>query len=211
MSSHSLARKMFSLILLGLLPVSAFAASSKHISETLDSSGLEGVKLEISVAELDIEVWEGDEIQLEIDIESNRNWLSWRRKDVAEIELEMDVNGSRAYLSLTEDNIDQDWRVRLPAHLALEVEMGVGDMRIEGLDNDLEVELGVGAVRVEMAADDVASINATAGVGDASIEGFRNRADNEQRFISADAYYVGAGEHDIHVDVGVGDVRVRAN
>ena len=194
-----------------LLSVPVFADSFKQINQVVDAATLESVKLEISVADLDIEVYDGDEIQLEIDIEAQRSWWSFRRRNVDDIELEISGNGSSVYLGIDERNIEQHWRVMMPAKLALEIDMGVGDIHIENFSNSLDMEVGVGSVRVEVADTDYQLIHASAGVGDAAIRGFANRADNERNFISADAYYHGDGELEIEIELGVGDVEVRNN
>jgi len=208
------AMKISSLIVLPailLLSVSAFADSFKQINRVVDASTLESVKLEISVGELDIEVYDGDEIQLEIDIEAQRSWWSFRRGNVEDIELEIVGSGSHVYLGIDERNIEQHWRVMMPAKLALEIEVGVGEIHIEEFTNSLDMEVGVGSVRVDVADTDYELIHVAVGVGDAEIRGFANRADNERNFISADAYYHGEGELKIEIEVGVGDVEVRNN
>lgn len=194
-----------------LVSGAAYADSFKQINQTIDASTLESARLNISVAELEIEVYDGDEIQLEIDLEAQRSWWSFRRGDVDDVELEVDASGSRVYLSIDEQNIEQHWRVKMPAKLALDIEMGVGDILIEDFSNNLDLEIGVGAVRIEVADTDYEDIHVSAGVGDATIRGFPQRADNERNFISADAYYRGDGEFSMNIDVGVGDVEVRSN
>lgn len=191
-----------------LLSAGAFADRFKHIDQTVDASMLTSVRLEISVGELEIETYDGDEIQLEIDLEAKRSWLSWRRRDIEDVELEVRESGSHVYLAIDERDIEQHWRIRMPAKLALEIDVGVGEIRIDDFSNNLEMEVGVGSVRIEVADTDYRSIHVEAGVGDASIRGFSNRADNERNFISADAYYQGSGDNKIEIEVGVGDVEV---
>ena len=48
----------------------ALAERYKHIEQTIDASDLDAVKLEISVGEVDIEIYDGNEIQFETDIEA---------------------------------------------------------------------------------------------------------------------------------------------
>ena len=187
----------------------ALADRYKHIEQTIDASDLDAVQLEISVGEVDIETYDGNEIQLEIDIEAQRFWFSFRRTHAEDVELEIDDRGSAVYIGITESNIEQTWRIRMPAKLALDIEMGVGDIQIEDFANDLEMELGVGAVRVEVADVDYEAIHASAGVGDATVRGFSNRSDNERSFVSADSYYHGSGEFEMEIKVGVGDIEVR--
>lgn len=192
-----------------LFAVPAIADSIKHISHSVDASTLESVEFEISVAEVEIEVYDGEEIQLEIELESQRNWFSWRRRDIEDIELDVRGGGGNVYLGIDEQNIEQHWRVLLPAKLAVEMNLGVGDIRIKEFTNSLEMEVGVGAVRIEVNDTDYEEIHLSAGVGDASISGFSNGSDNERSFISADSYYHGSGELTINIEVGVGDVEVR--
>lgn len=192
-----------------LLGAPAMADSIKHISYTVDASALESVEFEISVAEIEIEVYNGEEIQLDIELKSQRNWFSWRRPDIEDIELEVRGNGGHVFLGIDETNIEQYWRVRLPAKLVVEMDLGVGDIRIQEFSNSLEMEVGVGAVRVEVNDTEYGEIHLSAGVGDASISGFDNRSDNERSFISAESFYHGSGDLKIDIEVGVGDIEVR--
>ena len=199
------------LILPAMLMASSVALADryKHIEQVIDASDLDTVQLEISVGEVDIETYDGDEIQLEIDIEAPRSWFSFQRPDAEDVELEIHDRGSEVYIGINEQNIEQTWYIRMPAKLALEIEMGVGDIQIEDFANDLEMELGVGAVRVEVADVDYDSIHASVGVGDATVRGFSNSSDNERSFVSADSYYHGSGELEMEIEVGVGDIEVR--
>ena len=191
-----------------LLSAGAFADRVKHIDQTVDARMLTSVRLEISVGELEIETYDGEEIQLEIDLEAKRSWLSWRRRDIEDVELEVRESCSHVYLTIDERDIEQHWRIRMPAKLALEIDVGVGEIRIDDFSNNLEMEVGVGSVRIEVADTDYGSIHVEAGVGDAAIRGFSGSSDNERNFVSAAAYYHGEGDKKIEIDVGVGDVVV---
>jgi hypothetical protein len=192
-----------------LICSSALADSSKHISQVIDATTLESARLDISVAELDIEIYDGDEIQLEIEIEAQGRWWSFRDGDVDHVELEVRGSGASVYLGIDENNIEQHWRVMMPAKLALDIDMGVGDVHIEKFTNNLEMELGVGSVRVEVDDTDYNVIHVSAGVGDANIRGFATRVDNERSFISSESRYHGDGDLEIDIELGVGDVEVR--
>ena len=189
----------------------AMADRYKQINHVIDASDLEKVHLEISVGEVDIEIYDGEEIQLEIDIESDRGWFTFGRGHAEDVELDIEGSGPRVYIGITERNIEQHWRVKLPAKLALELDMGVGDIHIEDFANSLDLELGVGAVRVDVADVDYDAIHASVGVGDSTIRGFSQGMDNERNFISADSYYHGEGEFEMQIEVGVGDVEIRKN
>lgn len=190
------------------LPTVSVADNYKHISETLSAADIESLDIEFSVGELEVIVGDGDSIELEIELKAERSWLSWRRRKVEDIDVEIETRGDTLYLAIEENNLSQQWSLRVPAKLALEAELGVGDIRIENLANDLDVELGVGSVEVTTADTNYDSINASVGVGDVSLRGFGQSSDNERSFVSADAYYQGQGDYSIEIDLGVGDVEV---
>lgn len=187
----------------------AMAQGSKRLSYEIDATAFTSLQLEMAIGEMDIEISEGDTISLDIFLEADRRWFSLRRPDISDVELDQRPRGDSLYLGIDRDNLEQTWRVRLPAYLALEIEVGVGDVSISGLDNDLSLELGVGAVSVDVGSDNYGEIAVSAGVGDAVVRGFQN-SDNERRsLVGANGFYQGDGEYLIEVEVGVGDAQVR--
>jgi len=200
---------LLALIAVFAMPV-VLADSYKRITHEIDASTFERLDIEMSVGEMDIEIYDGDVIELDIQLEADRNWFSFRRGNVDDVELDQRASGDTLYIGIDRDRIEQTWRARIPASLALTIEVGVGDVGVEGLNNDLNLDLGVGAARVEVNTENYHTVAATAGVGDAVIRGFAGGADNERHaLVGADAYYSGDGEFEIRVEVGVGDAQVR--
>ena len=199
----------FMLALIGLtFTAGAQAASSKRIQHSIDAEDFNHVDFEISVAELEIEVYDGDTVEIDIDLRADRDWWIFGRGDVDDVDLIIREDGDSLELILDEDDVEQDRRVRLPAHMAVSMEMGVGEIDIEGFSNNLALELGVGAVRVEVVDEDFDVIHLSTGVGDSNIRGFDRGSDNERNFVGADSFYRGEGEHEIVIEVGVGDASV---
>ena len=192
-----------------LFSSSLLAASIKRVEHSIDADDLDRIDIEVSVAEMDIEIHDGNTIELDITLEANDGWWIFGRKDIDDVELSISNRGNRLVLILDEDDVEQDWRVRLPAHLAIDLEIGVGDVDIDGLANDLILEMGVGSVQVDVADMDFSSIHLQTGVGDSSLRGFGRGTDNERNFVGADSFYQGDGEYQISVEVGVGEARVR--
>jgi len=189
----------------------ALAASSKRENYSIESSEFREVQLEMSIGEMEIEVYDGDSIEIDIELIAKRRWFSFQRGEVDDIELEQREQGDSLYLGIDDDGLDQTWHVRLPAHLALDVEVGVGDIRIDNFSNSLLLDLGVGAVEVNLTTMDYREVAVSAGVGDAVIRGFGRGTDNERNLlVGADAYYQGEGQYNIEIEVGVGDAQVRA-
>ena len=191
------------------LTAPAFAASTKRIEQTIDASNLNHVDFEISVAEIDIEVYDGDTIELDVMLRAERSWFLFGRRNIDDIELEIDTHGDSLEIVLDENNVNQEWRVRLPARLAVSMELGVGDVDIDDFANDLRMELGVGSVQVNVTDIDFDSIHLSTGVGDSSLRGFDGGSENERSIVGADSFYQGDGEFNIEIEVGVGDARVR--
>ncbi|MDA0689221.1 MAG: hypothetical protein O2948_11340 [Proteobacteria bacterium] len=193
-----------------VLSTSAMAASSKRIQQQIDAADLVHVDFEISIAEIDIEVYDGDSIELDLHIEADRDWWIFGRNDIDDVELQVDRNGEQLKLRLDDDDIEQEWVVRLPAHLAVSMDIGVGEVQFSDFANNLNMKLGVGSMQLNVAEGvDFESIHLKVGVGDTSVRGFDNGSDNERSFVGADSWYHGDGEFVIEVEVGVGDARVR--
>lgn len=204
--------RQFKLLVLSVfLTLSSLSVADnyKNISQTLDAGGLDSLHIEFSVGELEVEVWEGESIELDIELKAERSWLTWRRRKVEDIEVDIRTSGDELFLAIDENKLNQHWVVKVPAKLALEIELGVGEIRIDGLDNNLKLELGVGEVEVITATDNFGQIRAAVGVGDATLRGFGAGAENERSFVSADAHYEGSGEYQIEIDLGVGETSVR--
>jgi hypothetical protein len=199
------------LALSSLLALNAFsyADNNKNITRTLDTDRSDSLRIEFSVGELEVEVWDGESIELDIELKGERSWLNWRNRNVEDIELEVRNSGDELFLGINGKKLNQHWVVKVPAKLALAVEMGVGGIRIEGLNNNLAIDLGVGEIGVIAATDNFDSINVSVGVGEAILEGFGSSAENERSFVSADARYKGQGDYKIDLELGVGDASVR--
>lgn len=200
---------LLSLITLSLYLPLVQAASSKTITQQFDVAGLTRLELEISIGELDVEIYDGQQVAIEIMLEAERRFFGLRAGSVDTIELATNTSQTTLYLGIDEQDVEQHWIVQVPRHLAMMVNIGVGDVRIEKLENSLDMEIGVGAVRVDVIESAFGVIQLSTGVGEATIQGMQSRADNERNFISADAYFEGEGEHHITIDLGVGEILVR--
>jgi hypothetical protein len=204
-------RRLQILVLFSLLTVSglSFADSYKNITRTLNVDELDSLRIEFPVGELEVEIWDGESIELDIELKSERSWLSWRRHKVDDIELEVSTSGGEVFLRIDADKLNQHWVVKMPAKLALGIDLGVGEIRINGLENNLAVELGVGEIEVVAATDNFDHINASVGVGDATLRGFGPDTGNKHSFVRADAHFEGRGDYQIEVELGVGEALIR--
>ena len=101
--------------------------------------------------------------------------------------------------------------LRMPAELGLQVELGVGEVDVRGLEGDVEIELGVGEVRVAMPEAAVADVSLDVGVGEASLLP-RPQGTRSSRFLflgNEVDWREGSGTARVTVEVGVGEATVK--
>ena len=99
--------------------------------------------------------------------------------------------------------------LHVPRAMAVEVEMGVGELDIEGLEGDLDVNLGVGEADIRMPRVRANHVSVETGVGEASIRGGGTNT-RSSGFIGSHATWSGGdGRSSVRLHVGVGDGAVR--
>lgn len=192
-----------------LLAGTSTAATSVTRNHSVDVTDVEEIVLEGGVGSMKIETTTGTELQVELDIEAERNWWG-RRRDVDDIDLKISRSGTRLTIEVNEhdlDNLELHWRVAMPEVEKTSINLGVGTIIAEVGDTELNVDLGVGEARINVPLQHAGLIETSAGVGDASISGGTDTV-NDRATVSANARSHGAGSSDIDVQVGVGDASV---
>jgi hypothetical protein len=219
------------LVLLCVAP--AFATSTRSLSDQIDATDIEVVMLETGVGDIEIIAVDHEVITYQVVLEPRRGGLfsSKRRaeREVQEADLDATVNGASLYLHIRSDSserrFEETWTIELPARLSVEMDHGVGKITINQLAGSIDIESGVGDIDVHGASGDVTiglgvgdaeisgctgtyeSAECAAGVGDAYLR-INGRKIGEGGFLANTASWSGDGEHEIKVDVGVGDAKV---
>lgn len=98
------------------------------IQQSIDASDFSHIDFEISVAEIEIEVFDGDTVEIDIELRAERSWWIFGRGDVDDIDLTVRRDSDGLELILDEDDVERDWRVHLPSHMAVGFELGVGEI-----------------------------------------------------------------------------------
>ena len=124
-----------------------------------------------------------------------------------------------------EPRFEARWQLAVTPDLALEIDMGVGDLKIEGIAGPIEADLGVGDVDLEGTGGEVAidvgvgditvkapaaaygSIECSTGVGDASVRAGENSSKGTG-MISKDLSWTGKGSGSMDLETGVGSIAV---
>ena len=202
---------LLSTVLSTFISTSAVAKDNKHISKTMDINEGQKISINVPVGSLKVDVCECDTIELSVTVESSSN--SWNifssNGDVDDAELKIKQRSNSIAFEIDEENTKQKWQVTLPASSPLAFEIGVGEVRVNDLNNDLKADIGVGEANIHLSDNNFQQIELDSGVGDTSIRGFKGEVDSHRAVVSSSASYHGNGEHSISVDVGVGEVNVR--
>ncbi len=106
--------------------------------------------------------------------------------------------------------IDFEAVVRVPRMSPVDIKMGVGELEVEDLRQDLAVDMWIGDLSVRMAQADVHSVLLDAGIGDAEIHAFGS--DGRQRrplLVGKEVSWTdGSGSARLDIDLQIGDILV---
>ncbi len=225
--------RIFVLIAILGIATTVGAAEVRTLSAEVESTALKAVQLEAGVGDVDITVGSGSLIVASVELRPRRGGLfsslKAAEKQVQAIRLEPSVTGETLVLTLEgvdEDRrFEEDWTLTLPSHLALSIELGVGDIEVSNASGGLDLELGVGnaviqviggPVDIEVGVGDITvhgpvaayrSVEIAAGVGDVRILA-EGRKITGEGFIAHSAEWRGSGDSDLDAESGVGDIRI---
>ncbi len=217
-----------------MLALPVIAADSRVLDGRASAAGVDKVQLDAGVGDIDITgVADGDEIVVSVELEPRRGgFFSSLKKAQLEVDqatLRMDASRGVLRLEIETDSGDrrfeENWTIEMPARLALDLDLGVGDVDIrslggavsvdlgvgdvdaEGVSNDVTVDVGVGDATIRGPADAFGSVDGSGGVGDARLM-VRGERIESSGFVGHSAEWTGDGEHTIEISLGVGDARV---
>lgn len=199
-----------------VLAIAPSLATAEHLM--LDYSrpvaGITRVVLDAGVGEVEVIGDSSTTITASVDV-SQKGSRFWSRRDesLAGLEIQPELDGATLRLRLGkgargDHSWGEEWTVHLPRELAVEVELGVGEVRVLDVAGDITVEVGVGDVSVEGEDAKFGRVRASSGVGDASLRTPREHEDGEG-FIGHSLQSRGSGQSEISVSAGVGDTRIR--
>ena len=194
---------------LALTTTYAMAKDSRELNHNFAVSGASQLEIDFPVGSLEVENYDGSEVVVTVRIEpkNDKGWFG-SEVDLSDIELSHSQSAGSLNLKLDNDDIQQSWYVKMPKSMAIDVELGVGDIEINDASNSVDIELGVGAVRIDSALYDYKRIELDTGVGDTKIRGLKNDANTSRKVVSSHSSYRGNGQYAIDVEVGVGDIKV---
>ena len=173
------------------------------------------IRLEFPVGELKVVPSEGSRVRFELKVRC-RGRSDERCEELANrLILDSDDDGGVLHLKLHKyprwhmNGMTVIGELAVPRALALEIEMGVGELTIDGLEGDLDVNLGVGDADIRAPKAQASHVSVETGIGDAEIHG-GGAGTRSRGFIGSHAMWSdGNGRSQLRLHVGVGDATVR--
>jgi hypothetical protein len=207
----------------------ALAAAPEEVirARSFPAADLGSVVIKAGVGGVTVEAGGGEQLEVEVTLRPRRTTgLFSPLPEVEQLQLGAKVRGDQLTLAVDAKNIEEKWRVRLPARVlsAVEIKLGVGDVRIDAPARRFEVDVGVGDVgikvpagaillrlgtgdaRIESKLGEVGAIAGKTGVGSASLQGLEGviRSGGVGGKVSG----TGRGQQPLEARVGVGDLEI---
>jgi hypothetical protein len=198
-----------------LLTAAAAAADSqtvRTVAQQLPAGGASTVQIEVPVGELTIEGWDKNEVDFTVRFKCKRT--SSRCAAAAEKPRVVYRTGETITVAIKswpkwgDNGLHVEVTARVPKHLAVRSELGVGELKVQGLEHDLEADLGVGEVDVIMPRSAVAKVTLDTGIGESSLLAGGKHYESAGLFTRTLRWDKGPGRARVSVECGVGEIDV---
>ncbi|MGC1783999.1 MAG: hypothetical protein WA708_15870 [Acidobacteriaceae bacterium] len=183
----------------------ALALAQQTLVRTQAFASGQSVRFEANVGDIHI-VPNSDDRQLRLVIVpkhgiSLQTMQSWVRQfqvngNVAEIRLHLPIHGNEV----------RDVTLYVPSVTALDLDIGVGDVSVNGVGGDKDVTMHVGDLKIGgLNRADYGIVKLDTGIGDVEDSLFPAQ---QSGWLGKSGKFVGSGKYHIRVHVGIGDIRV---
>lgn len=209
------------------------AVAKRTLEKTVPREGATALKIENAVGDVSVSGSQDANVHVDVVLIPRKagffSSLETARRQVEDARLAVTRHGRTITLEIEgiseEPRFEASWTVTIPEDMALEVEMGVGDLTAEGITGDIEVDLGVGDanlatgaghIKVDVGVGDIrlrapasayATVHCSTGVGEASLKHGAETQDGKG-MISKDLSWEGTGQGSASLETGVGSIKV---
>jgi hypothetical protein len=209
-----LALALATLCVLTAAPVCATVLETEP--RTFPVAAHQRVRLEFPVGQLKVIPTDDARVRFDLRVRCHGDDESRCEELANRLVLDSDDEGNKLHLKLHKypkwhnHGMTVMGELRVPRSLAVQIEMGVGELDIDGIEGDLDVELGVGEAAIRATKAHAGHVSVETGIGDANIHG--GGSDTESHgFIGSHATWTAGNGHSavrLHVGVGEGTVRL---
>jgi hypothetical protein len=170
------------------------------------------VRLEFPVGQLEVEASDSDKVRLDLIVECDRGSTADCARKAKRVTLDARERPGQLNLEVEAPKLPSDFQLRavlqVPRDLAVEIEMGVGELEVHGMRGDLGLELGVGEGRVRLAESSYREAEISVGIGEASIRA-PGKSAQSSGFLGHESHWSGSGSARVKLRIGVGDGDIR--
>ena len=173
------------------------------------------VRLEFPVGELKVIPSDEPRVRFDLRVRCHGNSEEHCEEVANRLVLDSDTEGNTLHLTLhkypkwNNHGLTIMGELRVPRSLAVQIDMGVGELDIDGIEGDLDVELGVGEAAIRASRSHAGRVSVETGIGDAKIHGGGSDTESHGFIGSHATWAAGTGHSAVRLHVGVGEGRVR--
>lgn len=179
------------------------------VSVSVNEKILTKLVLEVPVGMVNVQVIDSDVVTYRVDVEDNSSSWFLFATDLDSLMLIEQITDQAIHLKIDEDSISQQWTLNVPKELALQIQIGVGNIEVDDFGQSLSADIGVGSAWIGVNSADYGHVSASVGVGEIQVQGFnQGNLLKERVMVSDQLTYSGTGKHQIDVEIGVGDVNL---
>lgn len=208
-------RRSLVFVMGALIALPLAAGARREMSAGIDFGSAEKVVVDFEVGELRIEVGSSSRVEVELDLRCKSRSASCERR-LEEVEIFLEQRGSKVLVTFDglskklSNKIETECLVRIPASAELSVDMGIGDLEIEGVTQDIFVDMGIGQVSLSLPERAVGSVYLDTGIGESKVWGSDGSISSSRPFLigSEVEWESGPGKAEIVVDLGIGEIWV---
>ena len=208
-------RRLLVALAVGLLAMPLAAGARREMSAGIELGSAGKVVVDFEVGELRIELSPSSRVEVELDLRCKSRSASCERR-LEEVEIFLEQRGSKVLVSFDglskrlSNSIETDCLVRVPRSAELSVDMGVGDLEIEGIERDIFVDLGIGQASLTLPERAVRAVYLDTGIGESKVWGSEGTVSESRPFLigSEVEWESGPGQAEIVVDLGIGEIWV---
>ncbi len=159
------------------------------------------VHVHLKVGEMHIRRGDSNKISLRYTVKARHE------RNVKDAHVDFEVRGKDATIEFHAaygDNTQFEVELEVPANTNLDVHDKVGDVTVEDVEGDKDLTLGVGDIRVANGGAGYRVVQASAGIGDVSGDGYGATSG----WLGKSLKYHGEGKYELRAHVGVGDIKL---
>jgi len=191
-------------------------------SKAFPLEGARVLRLDVGVGEVHVDATAGDRVEARLQLRCEHD--SGRCRDRAARLALTATRGAGDELRLELGDEDHPHRNRhgmhypevelrllVPATMDVAIDLGVGELELNGIEGDVTADLGVGEVSVEVPESAVRSVGIDVGIGEAQLSPRQYEMHHSGfLFLGNEVdWRDGEGRSRINVDIGVGEAHVR--